>query len=387
MKTILILTSVGGGGQVTINQALHQSLGKEYRVTSELYFSNVINSVDPFSLVTFGRYSGEDFYNYFQKKRCFRFMQACYHASRWHYALFAPLLTKQTITYLEKTKPDLVISIIPIVNDIIVKSCQSLKIPLLIVPPDLDISFYTQELSAPLYKKLYIALPFDNPMSRKSLEKKFIDEHNIFTVKYPLRADFYEKKDTQAIKKAWSITDARPVILIMMGAQGNNGSYIFAKELINLKMPAHLIICIGKNSTVKKQIDTITFPDHITPHIVEYTERIADLMAIADVLISKTGAISVVEALHSKLPIIADQTEFVLSWEYFHQLFLQKYGCGLILKKISSVNQYIQELLSNANLLADMKKNIQKVNTMQDGPEIKKIIAHILDKESTSQSS
>lgn len=377
MKTILILTSIGGGGQTTINQSLHQMLSGDYAVKSELYFSQVINSVDPFSLATFGNFTGEDFYNYVQKKRCFKFMQSCYKASRWYYSLFAPLLIKQTIEYLEKQKPDLVISIIPIVDDIIVKSCQHLNIPIIILPPDLDISFYTQELTPPCYEKLYLALPFDNPMSREAMQAEYVQTENIIAVKYPLRKDFYEPKDIPSLKKEWRVDDGRPVILLMMGAQGNIGSYTFAKELAKLSKPAHVFICIGRNEAIRRKLEKIQFPRHITPHIIGYTNHVADLMAIADLLISKTGAITVMEAFQSKLPIIADQTEFMLSWEYFHQLFLQKYGCGLILKRVDNLVPFVQNLLNDPTLLHGIKKNITQMHNKKE-IEVKDLVANIL---------
>lgn len=377
MKTILILTSVGGGGQTTVNQSLQQMLNKDYAVKSELYFSHVINSVDPFSLATFGHFTGEDFYNYVQKKRCFKFMQSCYKASRWYYSLFAPLLIRQTIEYLEKQKPHLVISIIPIVDDIIVKSCQHLNIPIIILPPDLDISFYTQELTPPCYEKLYLALPFDNPMSREAMRAEYVQTENIIAVKYPLRKEFYEPKNIPALKKEWHVDDGRPVILLMMGAQGNLGSYTFSKELAKLSKPAHILICIGRNESIRRKLEKIRFPQHITPHIIGYTNRVADLMAIADLLISKTGGITVMEAFHSRLPIIADQTEFVLSWEYFHQLLLQKYGCGLILKNPNILAPFVQNLLSDPILLQEIKKNIAQMHNKKE-IEIKDLIANIL---------
>ena len=101
-------------------------------------------------------------------------------------------------------------------------------------------------------------------------------------------------------------------------------------------------------------------------------------MAVADIMISKTGAISTVEALYSNLPIIADQTEYVLSWELFHQTFLEKYNCGLILKKMSLLTPLITKLLNNKPFLNTIKANIAKIIEKQSKQSIKPIIEKIL---------
>jgi len=377
-KKIIILTSTGGGGQVSFNKALTQTLKDDYAVKSELYFSSILNAVDPVSLITFGNYTGEDAYNYFLKKRSFFFLQTTYELSRWYYRLFSSTLIKKTTAFLEKEKPDLVISIIPIVNDAIAKSCKSLNIPFLIAPPDLDVSFYTKDMRPPYSKDFYIGLPFDNQMSRESMALSCIPTSNIFSFQYPLRHDFYEKKDINAIKKMYNITDTRPVVLLMMGAQGGVGSYTFSKELVKYKDPAHILICIGKNEDMRKTLQTMSFPKHLTPHIIGYTEQISDLMAISDVMISKTGAISTIEALYSNLPIIADQTEYVLSWELFHQKFLEKNNCGLILKKISELAPLVTQLLNNSTLLNTIKSNITNIISKQPKQGIQHIVEKIL---------
>lgn len=378
-KKIVILSSIGGGGQIAINEALHQTLKDVYDVKTEQFFT----SADPVSFITFKKYKGEDFYNYAQKKQYNRLLQALYEASRWYYSLLSPLLIKQTIKMLKQEKPDLVISIIPIVNNIVAKSCKRLNIPLLIIPADLDVGFYTSSMKPPYSKNLYIALPFDNPMSRTTMKPAKIPESNIFSFQYPLRKDFYTAKNVPRLKKEFNITDNRPVVLLMMGAQGSEASFTFSKELTKASLPIHLIICIGKNEDVRKKIEALEFPKEITPQIIGYTDRIADIMAISDIMISKTGAISVIESIYSDLPIIADQTEHVLSWELMHQTFLAENKCGLILKDLSNLIPTLENLLNNPSQLDELKKNIARIKEQQPTNSIEPIIEKIIHPYST----
>lgn len=385
-KRILIFTSNGGGGQVSVNKALLEQLSPEYEVVSTLYFPKVAKKVDPVSWFTLGYYTGEDLYNYCQKKGFFGCLQGSFELSRWYYYLVSPFLVSQTTAYIEEEKPDLVISIIPIVNNMITKACARNKIPLLIVPPDFDIGFYTQDLrlKGSMKKYVNIALPFDNDLSRESLKAskkafKSIEEKNISSFQYPLRKEFYQKKDVKQIKKDFDIIDESPVILLMMGAQGSNSLYTFTEKIMQISHKAHLIVCAGKHDSIISKIKSLKVPSNITLHLLGYTTRIADLMEIADVMIGKTGAISLVESLYSRLPLIADQTEFVVSWEMFHQKFIEEKRTGFVLKKLKDLPQLLTNILSNPELLENARKNIDAVIKEQSQDNISLIVKNLVN--------
>ena len=162
-----------------------------------------------------------------------------------------------------------------------------------------------------------------------------------------------------------------------MGAQGSYASYTFAKALTQIHAPAHLFICIGKNISIKEKLETIQYPQFITPHIIEYTLRIPDLMAIADLLITKSGSLTVAEALYSKLPMLVDQTSAVLSWEYFNHVLIETYGYGKTIKKIKDIAPMTTEILTHKTLYNEIKSNLEHIKR-DHGKNIEDLIAHIL---------
>lgn len=377
-KKILILSSNGGGGQSIVSTAFINDLGNEYTVASVNYFSTVLSTVDAIKYLTFGLYDSEDFLNYAAQKCYFKLLENSYYASRWYYGAASPLIINQTKNLILKEKPDLVISLIPIFNNMIAKSCKKTGTPFLLIPLDLDISFYTRDIKKPYNKELYVALPFDNTLSRESMAQANIPSEKIFSFAYPLRADFYEQKDISALKKQYHINDDKPVICTIMGSLGNSGSYVFAKELAQLDVPAHIIMCIGRNKKAKKQIESLSFPSHITPHIVEYTDRMSDIMAITDILITKTGALSIMEALRSNVSIIADQIYSGLPWEGFHPLFLEKHNCGLLLKNIKDLNPMVKNLIMHPDKTLLLQNNCKKIINEQPTNNIRPIIEAII---------
>ncbi len=61
-----------------------------------------------------------------------------YNIGSWYYNFFKssvePLLEK----YLTQHQPDLIISVIPLINNLVLKVAQKLNIPFLLIPTDLD---------------------------------------------------------------------------------------------------------------------------------------------------------------------------------------------------------------------------------------------------------
>ena len=77
-------------------------------------------------------------------------------------------------------------------------------------------------------------------------------------------------------------------------------SYKYVAYLIKMQLPLHILVCIGRNERLRRNINKILLPEDVSLTIIGFTDRIADFMAISDVLITKPGPGSVCEALKSE---------------------------------------------------------------------------------------
>src|SRR5262249_25768780 len=149
----------------------------------------------------------------------------------------------------------------------------------------------------------------------------------------PLRPEFFTAKDINGIKKEFNIQPNKPVILMLMGAVGSQALFTFAQEILKISFPCHVIICVGKAHEMIDKIKQLNFPSHISYTVVGFTQKMADLMAVADLFITKSGTVSVCEAIYSNLPLLVDATTGVLAWEQFNHQFIKKHGFGDIISK------------------------------------------------------
>jgi len=231
-----------------------------------------------------------------------------------------------------------------------------------------------------------LAIAYDCPSIKNVFTQHQIFSNKSFNIStnmcrvtgFVLRPGFFEKKDVVKIKNFFKIPVDKPIVLIMFGAQGADSLYAFAKQLACIAIPVHIIMCVGKRHDIRKNIESIHFPAYISITILDFTDRISDLMALSDLIITKSGSVSVNEAIYMNVPIILDATGPILWWEKFNHRFIKEHDFGLSLYDLKQLPKLITQLLTDKILLAKFKKNLIAFNKENSKVEIKKCIHDLM---------
>jgi len=377
-KKIIIFTSGGGQGHISATKALQSYLGDEFDIKPVYIFNEVFKSIEPCSLLSFGKITGEDVYNYFLRRRWYKLLNFMYDLGNFYFKLQIKTMKRIAKEYLARQKPDLVISVIPIVNGIILEAAQTNNIPFLLIPTDLDVRTFVRGIKSPSHKKFNLTLGFDDPLIRAKADFAKIPENQIMVTGLPVRRDFFEEKDKEAIKKQYNIPEGKPVIVLMMGGQGNSSIQIFTQQLATLTIPVHVIICIGRDTYIKESLSSIPFNPQVSTTIIGFTDRISDLLAIADLLITKSGSVSFCEGIYMNVPMILDATATLLYWERLNHVLLQKHDWGICLKKASHLNKAVTKILGNPSYHQAIKESLKKYPKTRLDLEIKPIVGELL---------
>ncbi|TET06783.1 hypothetical protein E3J79_00885 [Candidatus Dependentiae bacterium] len=385
MKKVLILTSTGGGGHISVSNALNTYLCSTYDVKEVLVFKHILKSLDPFMSFIFAHINGENIYNYLIRKKWYFLANLLYNFGEHYFAFRSNKIGKILDTYFIKEKPDLVISVIPIINQDILLATKKLNIPFLLIPTDLDTTTFLYRLNGSNHPNFKLSLAFDDEDIHRITKQASISQNQITINGFPLRTDFFKDKNKAQIHKKFNIPDDKPVILLLMGTQGSNNMSRFVKELAMLTTPTHLICCIGKNKAISPLISTIPLPDHISLSIIEFTQQISDLMDISDLIITKSGSVSVCETIYSNIPPMLDATSTILRWEQFNHHFITKHQLGGIISGKTSIAKQVEMVLSNKELLTTFRNNLLAYKKKQSPNEIPQLIASMLAYKPTKQ--
>ena len=365
MAKILVFTSFGGGGHISASNALIEYLKDEHEVYAIPLFRSILASVDPLRKITFNKLDCEDFYNFLLRKKCTRLLNLYCLLALWNMAIIKRLIAPLIQNYLEQEKPDLIISVIPISNGVINTIAQSLNIPFLVIPTDLDSSTFIHNMHSQPNDNLFVGLAFNDPALWRIADRSTVYKHQMGVIGFPVRKSFFEPKDIPALKKEFNIALDKPVIFMLMGAVGSEVIYGYVKELYKITTPFHFIICLGRNNELHAKILSIPLPSNITITIMKFTDRISDLMAISDICISKAGSVSVCEALYMNKPMLLDCTNKSLLWEDFNIHFIASHGFGEPIKRLRNLNAIVASYLNNP---ARIKAISQKMSQFKKEP-------------------
>lgn len=372
-KKILVLVSRGGGGHKTAGDAIQQILGDSYDVEINYVLETILKPMDFLNLATQGRFTGEDLYNFLLQRHQQKLLQWMLHAGKHH--MNNQRIEKIFDKYLRSLSqlPDLIISPTPFINYGIACAAHRYDIPFIVIPTDLDGStflFGFPKNPTPLNFKL--ALPYDDPWIRKAtLQNIPIRDDQIAITGFPVRPACHHKYsflEKQQIRAAFQLFESHSVITLIMGAVGGNLMLEHVRALTQLDPRVHglhlqLNVCTGHNQKMASKIknlllakgalpikeDTFILPSGLVIHLRGYVSNLIDLMAVSDLIITKTGSCTVNEAIYLEKKMILDNTEKssarCLPWEQFNIPFIEKYGLGLSFSDSEQLPMLVPSLL------------------------------------------
>lgn len=373
---IIILSCHGGGGHMSVAAALTNYLSTLYETKTLDLIGTSLAPQDPFYRLT-GKYTGQDIYNFLLQHNAKRTTNFLYRLGTWMIRLRRKQLHKAIAAIIRNEAPALIISVIPMVNDIISAVCTELDIPCLIIPTDFDVSSFIGTMPQIIGKKTIICLPLSAPEVCAQVPAH-IPKSMLRTTGFIIRPAFFEHYNTQALKKECGIPEHKPVILLIMGAAGSSATLIYLYELRTITTPMHLIICVGRATYLIEKIKSITLPSHISYTVITHEHTIAEYMALADLCITKPGSVTFAETLYMNVPMLLDRTSPPLLWERLNLTLVKKYNLGNVICTRAHIRHLVSYYVTNSALLDGCKKNIEQLEKQNCAQHIHDIVRELV---------
>jgi len=306
-KKILLLSSYGGYGHMAAANTLRELVGDEY--TFDVAY--------PIKEVRFcGVPSGESLYNYCLGKNWTRFMNLVVkHLPHHFFAKSEKKIQKQIEAHIERYRPDMVISLIPYVNFPAQEAARTYSLPFLLVTTDNELKKWVFNLEKKQYSLFKTTIGHNLPTSKGRLLKCGVPEEMIETTGLPLRPSFLSGESKEVLRQKYEIPQSKKVVLVVMGGLGAHTSYLYAKAIGKSALNVHLIVCIGKQKHLAQKLKKLKLAPGNSIDLIPFTEKVHELFFLSDLLITKSGPGTMIEAFASKLPILIDQTKESLFWE------------------------------------------------------------------------
>lgn len=258
---------------------------------------------------------------------------------------FQKMIAKRINAFLDATQPDAVVVTIPLLARYI--SCYKERhggTPALYTYIT-DIEVRPEWLAAST-DQYFVA----SDEVKQSLIDKGVFREDITVSGIPVRSSFVYKNGTPLRVRNYNKRE----VLIMGGGMGMIPGW---KKMIKhlLKFPRiHITVIAGNNQALQGEIQR-SFP---TVRVIGVTNQVAWYMYQADVLVSKSGGVTMFEAIYSETPMCVIAP--FLSQEQDNAKFIENHQMGVVMwKKKEDYAKCIRELLNSPYTLLQMRKNMR----------------------------
>ena len=153
-----------------------------------------------------------------------------------------------------------------------------------------------------------------------------------------------------------------PCILIMGGGLGLGSIEETLQDLNNVEMPLKILVVAGKNQKLLTRLKSMQKTFRHEVKLFGYVENVGELMAAADLLITKPGALTMTEAFAAGLPMILHAP--IPGPEAQNAFYAEKNGAAISAGNLK-ISAIVKKILSDKSTLDEMKvnaKNLSKVN-------------------------
>jgi 1,2-diacylglycerol 3-beta-galactosyltransferase len=181
-------------------------------------------------------------------------------------------------------------------------------------------------------------------------------------------------KPKKQLKTALGWDPDKPAIIVMAGGEGIGSLDQIVENLSTLNVT--IAVITGKNTRLFEKLSTDEAPYNLNLKVFGFVKNIDELMKAADLIITKAGPGTIMEALNSHLPLIIYSK--LSGQEDGNVSFVTDQGAGLWQPKISEMANTVKELLDEPDTLDHMSEAAARIASPGASAKIAKIIGHLL---------
>lgn len=248
-------------------------------------------------------------------------------------------LTTQLRRHWERTKPDLVVSLVPNFNRAMYQALIAARpnapyVTVLTDFADMPPHFWIEPHQA---QHLICGTATAAAQARAA---GYDGAHIHETSGMIIRPDFYRDLhvDRRAERIKLGLDPDRPTGIVMFGGHGSKVMRSIAKRLDDTQL---ILIC-GHNSALADELRAMRCA---APRaVIGFTAQIRYFMQLSDFFIGKPGPGSISEAIQQRLPVIVVRNVWTMPQERYNTEWVQERGAGMVLDSFRAVREGVSAL-------------------------------------------
>ena len=367
MKKVMIFYAAYGGGHLSAARSIKENIETNYTdvevrlVDCMEYVSKYVNKVTTKA------------YSELAKKAPHTWGKVYWKSQKGPLAHFSTTSNKVLSIKLNKLlqdfQPDIIISTHPFGTQMCAYLKKSGKLNAKIATVMTDYAPHDQWLVFNHYVDSYFV---SHEGMKKQLHEKGIPNEKIYATGIPLSNKFLLKYDKSQILESFGLSPNRKTILFFGGGEfglGKTQTFKIFKSFVECPENIQIVAIAGKNPKMKEHFESLVneLGKQDNVKILEYTNKVPELMSISDLVVTKPGGLTTTESLASGLPIVVINP--IPGQEEENATYLEENKVAIWIKKDDNVEEILNNLLKNPDKIQEMKiraRIIAKKNSTKD---------------------
>lgn len=187
------------------------------------------------------------------------------------------------------------------------------------------------------------------------LESSGIPKSNIVVTGIPVMPEFVKRPQRDVCAAKLGLNPTHKTLLIMGGGAGLGINSDLVNSLLNLQNDVQIIVMAGKNKVLLDELQKLSSLSPGRLVAVGFTDKVPELMACADLVITKPGGLSTSECLVMGLPMVLINP--IPGQEERNASYLLQEGVAQRADDVATLLYRLTQLLANPEKLGDMKRN------------------------------
>jgi processive 1,2-diacylglycerol beta-glucosyltransferase len=179
----------------------------------------------------------------------------------------------------------------------------------------------------------------------------------------PIHPVFSQPKDRPDCRKRHGLKGDRPVVLQLAGGFGVGPIEQIFRGVLAIDLPLEIVVVAGRNEAAKKQLEKVAVPDPHRAKVLGFTDQIDELMAVADIVLSKPGGLTTSEVLARGAAMAIVNP--IPGQESRNSDFLLENGAAIKINNIATLPHKLGQLLRDPGRLATLKANARRLGKPQ----------------------
>jgi len=183
-----------------------------------------------------------------------------------------------------------------------------------------------------------------------------IAPERVSAVGIPIRAQFSQKIDANVAKAALGLADF-PTVLVMGGGLGMGRMEIIARQILQ-DQSFQVVVVAGKNQRLH---DNLSDQANSRLKVLGFVDNMAEVMAAADIIISKPGGVTTAEILAMSKPLVIYSS--LPGQEDRNTYYLLNKGVAVKVRKLDMLIPEIRSLWQNQLRLRHMREMAEQLGS------------------------